>query len=244
MSGITPTEDDIYRALRAFLTDILPSGVGVYKGQVNRVPEPEEDDFVIMTIYGPLKRLATNEDAAQDVTFIGSIAGTTLTVTEIIRGQILPDARLFGVGVAAGTTVVQQLSGTTGGVGTYEITPTQTVASRQLSTGAQTFMQEVEAAVQLDVHGNDSGNNAQIISTLFRDEYATAFFSELATGDTISPLHADDPRQMPFLNAEAQYENRYVVEARLQANQTVTRPQQYADEAVVGLIDVDATYPP
>lgn len=244
MTAITPDEEDIYTALRAFLLDVLPSGVEVFQGQVNRVPEPVGEDFVIMTIYGPLKRLATNEDASADVTFMGSIAGTALTVSSIIRGEILDGARLFGVDVTAGTTIVDQVSGTPGGVGVYTISVSQTRTSRQLSTGSQTFMQEVEASVQLDVHGPSSSDNSQIISTLFRDEYATAFFSELSTGDTISPLYADDPRQMPFLNAEAQYENRYVIEARLQANQTVTRPQQYADEAIVGLIDVDATYPP
>ena len=85
--------------------------------------------------------------------------------------------------------------------------------------------------MQLDVHGPNSSDNAQTISTLFRDEYGTAFFS--AFGYDVRPLYADDPKQIPFLNSEQQYETRYVIDAVLQANQIIAPPQQYAQQLKV-----------
>ena len=46
---------------------------------------------------------------------------------------------------------------------------------------------------------------------MFRSSYAVDFFAAL--GGAITPLFASDPRQMPFVNAEQQYEDRYVIEA-------------------------------
>ena len=96
---------------------------------------------------------------------------------------------------------------------------------------------------QCDVHGLNSADNAQVISTLFRDSYAVDQFAGSGFGD-ITPLHADDPRQVPFINDQQQWENRWVVEALVQANQVVTLPQQFAGAVTVTLLSVDATYPP
>jgi hypothetical protein len=46
---ITPTEDDVFTALRAFLVSVLPDGpVEVVQGQDNRVPEPRAASYVTM----------------------------------------------------------------------------------------------------------------------------------------------------------------------------------------------------
>jgi hypothetical protein len=50
------------------------------------------------------------------------------------------------------------------------------------------------------------------------------------------PLYADDPRYMPFVNENQQYEWRWVLEACFQVNQTVVVPKQYADA-----VDVDSS---
>jgi len=47
---------------------------------------------------------------------------------------------------------------------------------------------------------------------------------------------------VPFVNAESQYEPRYVVEAVLQVEQVVTSPVQSADTVTVQLYNVD--FPP
>lgn len=64
----------------------------------------------------------------------GSISGTTLTVTAKTVGAFTPGQTLFArVGMTKRTTIVSQLSGTTGGVGTYQLDRSQTVASTAIS---------------------------------------------------------------------------------------------------------------
>lgn len=62
---VSVTEEQVYTALRAFLLAILPAGVEVFLGQVNKVPEPAADDFVIFT---PIlrQRLATTSTVYSD----------------------------------------------------------------------------------------------------------------------------------------------------------------------------------
>lgn len=66
--------------------------------------------------------------------FTASISGTTLTVTAITSGTIIPGATLTGTGVTAGTTITSQLTGTTGGTGTYRVNNSQTVTSKAMTT--------------------------------------------------------------------------------------------------------------
>lgn len=241
----SPTQSAAMNALRTFLLAALPTGVEVISGLINRVPEPRQGTFVVMT---PLRftRLSTNVDTAEDVKFTGSIAGAVLDVTDVSFGEVKVGATVFGTGVAVGT-VITALGTGTGGIGTYAVTPEQTVPSSDvLASGAKEATQNAMLDVQLDFHSKDptiAGDMAQTISTLFRDEYATQSFAEQDPA-VATPLYADDPRQMPFVNDQQQYEWRWVVEACLQVNQTVTVPQQYADEIVVDLIDVDVAYPP
>lgn len=238
--ALAPVEADLFTALGTFLQSILPAGTPVVQAQINRVPEPAPDNFVTMNTVRR-ERIETNVDNYADVSFTGSIAGTVLTVSAVALGQIALNASVFGIGVAANTTITAFGSGS-GGAGTYTVVPSQTVASEKLSAGASTKMQPTKITVQLDVHGSLSADNAQIISTLFRDAYAVSFFEALGTG--ITPLYADDPKQIPFENAEQQIETRWVIEAVLQANQTVTLSQQFADALAINVVSVDATYPP
>lgn len=232
-------------ALRQFILTVLPDGVEVIAAQDNRVPEPVATEFVVMT---PLRfpRLRTNVDTDADVKFTGSIAGTTLTVSAVAFGSILAEATLSGTGVTAGTKIVEQLTGTPGGVGTYEVSQTQTLSSRTLSTGAKTIEEAQEWAVQLDFHSATDlgGMYAAAVSATFRDEFATLFFDELAPPlDGIAPLYADEPRQMPFVNEQQQIEQRWILEAVMQANPTIDVPQQYADSVEVTPVSVEAEYP-
>jgi hypothetical protein len=66
---------------------------------------------------------------ATPAVFVGTIVGTVLTVTEVLEGAIAVNAPVLGFGVAPGTRVVSQTGGTTGGVGTYAVSPGQTVGS-------------------------------------------------------------------------------------------------------------------
>lgn len=104
------------------------------------------------------------------------------------------------------------------------------------------LQQRIKMSVQLDFHGPDGADNATLFTTLFRDEYAVEAFD--ASGLEVAPLVVEDPRQMPFINAEQQVEWRWIVNTTIQCNPTVSVDQEFADALVVGLIEVDAFYPP
>lgn len=240
MITVSPNQDDIYTALRGFLVGILPAGVEVVQGQINRVPEPQGQDFVVMwAINRP--RLSTNVDGAQDILFTASIAATLLTVSAVNLGELQDGLTLFGANLAAGTEIGTQVSGTTGGIGIYNVTPSQNVSSQSMAAGFVDVLQPTEVIIQLDVHGSSSDDNVQIISTLFRDTYGVDAIQ--AINPDVTPLYTSDPRQIPFTNAEQQIETRWVVEAHLQVNQSIIVPQQFAGAAEVDVINVEATYP-
>jgi hypothetical protein len=77
----------------------------------------------------------TGSISAQTTTFTGSITGDVLTVTALTTGTLYPGAILTGgTGIVTGTQVISQVSGTTGGVGTYLVNyPEQMVASAALT---------------------------------------------------------------------------------------------------------------
>lgn len=233
------TDSQIFTALRSFLLSILPAGIEVIKAQDNRVPEPAGANFVTMT---PIlrERLETNVDMYSDTAFTGSIAGTVLTVATISLGAITVGAQLLGNNLAA-NTVVTALGTGTGGIGTYTVSPSQTLASQTLAAGVEFLLQPIKFTAQLDVHGPASGDNVQIITTLFRDDYGVEQFA--TSGFDVTPLYHSEPYQLPFENGEQQIEERWVVDVVMQCNPVVTIPQQFAAQLQAELINVDVQYP-
>jgi len=229
------TEFAVCNALRSFLTGILPASVQVIKAQANQVAEPL-GDFVAMT---PIRRerISTNIDTWEDIVLVGSIANVTLTVTDITGGDLVIGNPLIGANLAFGTIITAFDTGT-GGAGTYTVAPGgQSVTDQAFYAGMKHLLAPTEIVIQLDVHGPASAENAQIITTLFRDEYATQVFADLQ--DVAAPLYTSDPRQMPFINAEQQYEWRWTIDASLEARITTSVLQEFADQLVVSLTAVD-----
>ena len=242
MSSPVPSQSTIQTVLRGFLLQYLPAGVEVVASQDNRVPEPA-GDFVTMTVIRR-SRLATNVDRYQDCAFEASIADTVMIVTHIVFGALVAGGTVFGAPVADGTLIGEETGGAPGGIGTYTVSPSQTVAVGALACGAETIMQPTEVVIQLDVHSASdavASDMAQVIATLIRDDRATTFFA--LAGMDGAPLYADDPRQVPFFNGEQQYETRYVVDVHIQANQALGLPQQFADQTVIDVVNVDAAFP-
>jgi hypothetical protein len=248
----SPTTDNVFASLRSFLLAVLPATgsdgkpVQVVLAQVNRVPEVSSADFVIMT---PIRfeRIETNVDSYQDCRFTGSIAGTTMTVSAVQIGAVTPGSTLSSTLIVPGTTVVSQLTGPTGGAGTYQVSQAQTVASGTISAGGQTLQQAMKCAVQLDFHSandTDAGDMANVVSTTLRDAFGVQQFANQSPNYGVVPLYADDAAQRPFFNDQQQAEWRWVVEAMLQANIVVSVPQQFADVAALDLISVDEAYAP
>ena len=72
--------------------------------------------------------------AAETASVTGSITGNIMTVTAVGSGTLYPGSAISGTGVTSGSTIVSQIGGTTGGIGTYSVTPTdQSVASTTIS---------------------------------------------------------------------------------------------------------------
>lgn len=68
----------------------------------------------------------------QSASFTASISGTNLTVTAMTTGTILVNMTITDSGVTTGTRVLSQTSGTTGGVGVYVVSVSQTITSRAM----------------------------------------------------------------------------------------------------------------
>ena len=62
-----------------------------------------------------------NKTYEYPATFTASISGTTMTVTAVESGIIKKNMTITGPGVQAPTTIVAQLTGTTGAAGTYTV---------------------------------------------------------------------------------------------------------------------------
>lgn len=244
---VSPSQAAVQATFRLLLLSVLPAGVEVVEGQDNRVPEPESPDFVVMTVLSGY-RLSTNLDEEVDAVFVGSIAGGVLTATSLLSGVIQVGASVFGrVGsaVAPGSQITGLISGS-GGPGTYSVSPSQSIPSQTLAASATAIQESTEVEFQLDVHSPvvaRAADMARAISASFRDDYAVQFFADNGM-PLAAPLHADDPRQMPFVNEEKQYETRWVVGARLQVNYVVSGfPQQYAGSLQIVTTEVEAAFP-
>ena len=241
---VTPSPDDINKAFGTFLETFLPSGITVQQGQANRVAEPRADDFVV---FWPIARtsLATNLDEFIDGVFTGAIAGDTMTISAVdpdFAERLRVGSQVFGVGVADDTVVTAFGTGT-GGVGTYIVSPTQTVPSRKLAAGAEELTRSVQITYQVDVHGPNGDQNAHLITTFFRDPRGVDVMQTI--NPYMVPLEADDAVQLPFVNEQNQYEDRYTLSTRFQVNITSSIGQQFADQlAVDAIIDIDVAYPP
>ncbi len=240
------TQTQVLTAVRSFLLGVVPPGTEVIRGQDNRVPEPAADDFIVMTpILQP--RLGTNRTTYFDDVFTGSIAGTVLTVSEVDRlqlglasGMLLIDGVWPTMNVAANTVLGAQLTGTSGGVGTYAVVPSQTVATETMFAGTREDLVAVQFVVQCDVHGPRSADTTRVVESLFRSEYAAEALA--ASGYDIAPLYASDPRQVPFLNDSDQIEFRWSVDLNLAINPRIMTSQQFATDVDVEVIEAAPEY--
>jgi len=65
----------------------------------------------------------------------GSPDATQLVVTSVTGIILIGDQIVSGTGLAAGTVVLSQVSGTTGGAGTYKLSATNTASSTSVTSG-------------------------------------------------------------------------------------------------------------
>jgi hypothetical protein len=228
---VAPLQTDIFTAvctvLNGFGLTSATAGapVQVIRGQVNRVPSPAGQDYVVIWPINR-SRIAMNIDTFTDTIVTGSITTNILTVTSVVNGPALPGAILYGAAVSVGCYIISQITGLSGGVGTYAVAPTANVTSQPMYCGTDAHLQETEVTIQADVHGPASADNAARISTLWRDD--TGYEALQAANIAIAPLYTSEPKQIPFDNGEQQVEERWMVDLCMQANIVVTTTQQFA----------------
>lgn len=121
------------------------------------------------------------------------------------------------------------------------------VGAKRLATNVHTYAADqtmgvetdTQYTIQVDFFGPNSGDWALTFQTLFRDEFAAQNFPA-----GVAPLYADDPVQMPLINGESQWEQRWRSQAVMQINPVVTVSQPSATAIEVGLAEVDTHFPP
>jgi hypothetical protein len=109
----------------------------------------------------------------------------------------------------------------------------------QATTQGKTILTPFRYSLQLDFYGENAQNWCAEAVSLFRDEYATDIFPS-----NIQPLYADDPIQIPLIDGESQYEQRWKLVTSLQYNPILTTTQQSMLAAVIDLAPIDQTFAP
>lgn len=151
-----------------------------------------------------------------------------LTAGEVVAGQ---DNR---VAMPSGTFIVLQTLRTVG-----------------LSTNKESWdfvnltvanSRDTEWVCQLDFYGPTAADDATLVATLVRTQYACDQFA--LSGLDMAPLYADDPRQTSMINGEEQYQQRYTFDFHAQFNPVVTTPGQFASTLQITPVDVDVRFPP
>jgi hypothetical protein len=121
---------DFVYVLENDLTPVMIGQMNTATGQVGIV-----DNGVNVYIVDDSYRYTWFISAPSSAIFTGSISGTTLTVTVMQSGTIAVGQAIFGQGIAQ-NSVITALGTGTGGVGTYTVSDSQTVASTAINSVA------------------------------------------------------------------------------------------------------------
>ncbi|WP_426577096.1 phage neck terminator protein [Xenorhabdus stockiae] len=79
-----------------------------------------------------------------------------------------------------------------------------------------TAQRSVELTMQLDFYGEEADSRARGVANLWQSSYTTARLEKC------QPLYSEAPRKMVLVNEANQYENRVVLEVKLQYNPEIT----------------------
>lgn len=105
------------------------------------------------------------------VSCTASVLLTTMTVTAVSSGTLKPSMLLSGTGVTSGTYIVSQLTGTSGGVGTYQVSVSQTVVSTTVTGSLPSKIVVSQSGmynIQFSYQFANSTNDVQDIDIWFR----------------------------------------------------------------------------
>lgn len=171
---------------------------------------------------------------------------TTISITE---SQLYTALRTFLIGVLPCAVVQGQQNRVAMPVGDFvTMTSLGTAglstdkATYQPQASTQTHQRSTRWDVQLDFYGANAADYANLVATLMKSDYACSQIE--ASGLSMDPLYAEEPRQIPFVNAENQYEKRWSVQCAFQFNPTVVVAQQFAASLQVIPESIDVVFPP
>lgn len=116
-------------------SNLTPSVVGLLNSNSGRVGI--SDNGINVNIVDGAYRYTWRIGNPSTAIFTGSISGTTLTVTQVSSGKIAAGQSVYGIGITP-ETVITALGTGTGGVGTYTVNLSQTVAAESLNTATAT----------------------------------------------------------------------------------------------------------
>jgi hypothetical protein len=103
------------------------------------------------------------------------------------------------------------------------------------SLGQETYQQDLDFTIQLDLYGPASGDWAAVVIALWRSEMTVNFLAAYG----LTPLWADDPIEMSLVDGEEQFEERWIVMLHLNYQPSVTAAQDSMSAAKVAIINVE-----
>jgi hypothetical protein len=115
----------------------------------SRYAEP----IIALGTWAQIRTLFISSPNTAGATIVGSISGTTLTVTSVSAGTIAVGELVAGSGlggtgtVLPGTSILSQLSGAAGGTGTYGVSNSQTTLSGTLTTTSTLNSSQVQCNI-------------------------------------------------------------------------------------------------
>ena len=109
------------------------------------------------------------------------------------------------------------------------------------STSAIGFTEVRQADIQVDIYGDNAGDRAISLETLFRTGYAYDAIKALDV--RVAPLYSTEAVQAPMINAENQWQERYTITVSLQVHITIDVPQDYFDAVNFTIEQADKATP-
>lgn len=177
------------------------------------------------------------------------VAGDLMSVTiDIVDQDVFTALRALLIGILPTNTPVVQGQVNLVAMPTTGFVVMTSLSQDRLSTNTHTYDKTLQTKtvnvptkyeIQLDFYGATSQAWSAEVQALFRDSYAIENMPS-----NIVPLYADDPMQLPLINGEEQFEQRWKIAAALQYNPIITVSQQSALTVNIALKEVDTTFTP
>ena len=177
--------------------DFAGSGLGITLPYGSFYDTTNQAGGSVTTEY-PMRLAATDISsgvsvASRSAAFTGSIALTVLTVASGLTGLVFPGMLIAGTTVAANTYVVVQLTGTSGGLGTYTVSVSQTVTSRALTGAMATKLTVTSAGIynlQFSAQFINTDVAAHDIDIWFRKNATTPTGAGIANSNSVFTVHS------------------------------------------------------